>query len=206
MPFAIQNAYILLAPALFAASIYMTLGRIIRSVRGERCSIVPVRWLTKVFVLGDVLSFLVQGGASGLMVTRKHLKLGENIVVVGLLVQVIMFGLFAATAVLFQVRLHKNPTRESYSLDMPWKQSLYMLYGVSALIMVRSIFRVVEYSVGQGGYPLNHEWTLYIFDSLFMFSVMVVFYVWYPSRIRPSAENGSETGEIVHLERHNPKA
>lgn len=46
------------------------------------------------------------------MATRKHIKLGENVVVAGLLIQVIMFGLFAATAVVFQVRLHKSPTRE----------------------------------------------------------------------------------------------
>jgi RTA1 like protein len=33
----------LLAPALFTASIYMTLGRIIASVKGEKYSIVPIQ-------------------------------------------------------------------------------------------------------------------------------------------------------------------
>ena len=34
MPYIIQNVYILIAPALFGASIYMTLGRIICAVKG----------------------------------------------------------------------------------------------------------------------------------------------------------------------------
>lgn len=37
------------------------LGRIILLVDGERYSLIPQRWLTKIFVTGDVLSFLVQG-------------------------------------------------------------------------------------------------------------------------------------------------
>lgn len=59
--------------------------------------------------------------------------------------------------------------------------------------------------MGQGGYPSNHEWTLYTFDSMLMFSVMVIFCVWYPSRVRPLLVYGAETGEIVQLERHTTK-
>jgi hypothetical protein len=198
MPYVIQNAFILLAPAMFAASIYMTLGRTIRSVKGENYSVIRVNWLTKTFVLGDVLSFMVQGSAAGLMVTGSNVRLGENIVVVGLFIQIIMFGLFAVTTVLFHVRFQQCSLSEVHSEQIPWKQSLNMLYAVSALIMVRSIFRVAEYVTGQGGYPLTHEWTLYMFDSLLMFIVMFIFFVWYPSRIRPTALNVAN----VELTRH----
>lgn len=53
---------ILVAPALFAASIYMTLGRIVVKLDAEDKSIIPVRFLTKIFVVGDVISFLLQCG------------------------------------------------------------------------------------------------------------------------------------------------
>jgi len=59
-PFVVQMLGILLAPALFAASIYMELGRIILMVDGEHLAIIKKRWLTKFFVAGDVFSFLVQ--------------------------------------------------------------------------------------------------------------------------------------------------
>ena len=104
MPYIIQNFFILVAPALFAASIYMTLGRIIRSVKGERLSLVRVNWLTKTFVIGDIMSFMIQGGSAGLMFQNSTVKIGQAMVVGGLFVQIIMFGLFALTAVLFQAR------------------------------------------------------------------------------------------------------
>lgn len=54
MPYIIQNLFILVAPALFAASIYMTLGRIIRVVNALHLSLIKPTRLTKTFVLGDV--------------------------------------------------------------------------------------------------------------------------------------------------------
>ena len=59
-PYIQQTLCLLLAPALFAASIYMALGRIILLVNGESHSPVRRTWLTKVFVAGDVLSFFTQ--------------------------------------------------------------------------------------------------------------------------------------------------
>jgi hypothetical protein len=185
MPYAIQNVFILLGPALFAASIYMCLSRIIRGVRGERHSLIKPSRLTKTFVTGDVLSFVVQGGAAGLMVSGNNAKTGEGMVIGGLMIQIIMFGLFAVTAVIFQRRIERSPTTESCSSALPWQKSMRMLYIVSALVMVRSIFRVAEYAMGNDGYLLRHEWTLYVFDSTLMFVVMVVYYFWYPTWITP---------------------
>lgn len=60
-PYIIQTLLLLIAPALFAASVYMILGRIVRLVDGARHSIIPVQWLTKIFVATDVISFFMQG-------------------------------------------------------------------------------------------------------------------------------------------------
>jgi hypothetical protein len=59
-PFIIQHLLLLVAPALLAASIYMELGRIILLVHGEKHSIISRIWLTKIFVGGDIVSFLAQ--------------------------------------------------------------------------------------------------------------------------------------------------
>lgn len=185
MPYAVQNVFILLGPALFAASIYMCLSRIIRSICAEHHSLIKPRNLTRTFVTGDVLSFVVQGSAAGLMVTGNNPKLGEGIVIAGLMIQTIVFGFFLVTAFVFQRRAQMNPTDESCDASVPWQKSMRMLFIVSALITVRSCFRVVEYAMGNDGYLLGHEWTLYIFDSVLMFIVMVVYYLWYPNWIVP---------------------
>lgn len=68
MPYIIQSMYILLAPALFAASIYMILGRIILLTGGECHSIIKQEWITKLFVMGDVLCFIIQSGGKNLCI------------------------------------------------------------------------------------------------------------------------------------------
>ena len=62
MPYIIQNILILLGPALFAGSIYMVLGRLIRVLDADDYSLIRVQWLTKLFLLGDILSIFGQGG------------------------------------------------------------------------------------------------------------------------------------------------
>lgn len=189
--------FILLGPTLFAATVYMTLGRIIRSIRAEQYSVVKVNWLTKIFVTGDVVSFLLQGTGAGIMATGSNASLGQDIIMVGLVVQVVMFILFIITAVIFQVRMHHYPTHQAFDAELPWKKHLYTLYAVSSLILVRSIFRVVEYAMGQDGYPLTHEWTLYIFDAVLMFAAMVIYGVFFPSELRVERPKSVESGGIA---------
>ncbi|KAJ5752139.1 hypothetical protein N7520_009056 [Penicillium odoratum] len=186
-PYIVASMFILLGPTLYAASIYMTLGRLIRRIGGEHLSIIRVSRLTKTFVWGDVLSFVVQGNSSALSVLG-YAQWGKVAVVAGLAIQLISFSLFWYTAIIFDKRIRRSPTHESLLPGIPWKKSMYMLYVVSALIMIRSIFRIIEYVLGNDGYPLQHEWTLYIFDSVPMAIVMVIFYIWYPSDIAPKTD------------------
>lgn len=58
-----------------------------------------------------------------------------------------------------------------------------VLYVGSMLIMVRSLFRAIEYLQGFDGYLLKHEAYLYIFDALLMFFVMVLFNWIHPAEI-----------------------
>jgi hypothetical protein len=57
----------------------------------------------------------------------------------------------------------------------PWKKHMMVLYICSMMIMVRSVFRAVEYLQGFDGYLFKHEIYLYLFDAVLMFLVMVLF-------------------------------
>lgn len=78
-PYIAQSLMLLLAPAFFAASIYMILGRLIRLLNGASCSLVRPSWLTKIFVTGDVLSFFIQSGG----MISKLLDLPFKTVIIG---------------------------------------------------------------------------------------------------------------------------
>ena len=195
MPYVIQNTLLLLPPVLFAATVYMVLGRIIRHVNGEAYSLVRTRWMTFTFVMGDVISFFVQGGGAGMMVTNDgaNADMGEKMIVGGLLIQVIVFGFFIVTAGVFHWRYHHHSVsavayreREGQEAE-GWKKLLFMLYGVSTLIMVRSLFRVAEFAMGQDGFLLRNEWPLYVFDSVLMFGVMMAFWQWHPNLLQSGA-------------------
>ncbi|KAI2469448.1 RTA1 like protein-domain-containing protein [Annulohypoxylon bovei var. microspora] len=217
LPYIIQSVFLLVPPSLFAASIYMTLGRIMRGLgsRGEDFSIIRVRWLTTIFVVGDVFSFLVQSGGAGFMAAGDDPTIGEIIVVAGLVIQIVFFALFVAAAVIFHIRCRQysmtagNIGSSSYlqlsgeqrtsgsflAAPFNWLQMMWMLYASSALILVRSVFRIIEYAMGTDAYPLNHEWTLYVFDGSLMVITMVIIYLWYPSQVPRVGKGGSTENE-----------
>lgn len=62
MPYIIQSIFILLGPALFSASIYMILGRIVGLVDGDAHIMIKQRIITKLFVTGDIICLLLQSG------------------------------------------------------------------------------------------------------------------------------------------------
>ncbi|KAF9696052.1 hypothetical protein EKO04_006001 [Ascochyta lentis] len=181
-PFIMQSLLLLLAPALYAASIYMILGRLILLTGGERYSLVRRTWLTKIFVGGDVVSFMMQGAGGGIMSTSASgMETGEKIIIGGLCVQILFFGLFFITAIAFQIR--GKDYLATVGSDIPWKKHLFALYATSILILVRSLFRVIEYAQGNAGYLLRHEVFLYVFDAVLMFAVMVTLNVSHPGDI-----------------------
>jgi uncharacterized membrane protein YvlD (DUF360 family) len=113
--------------------------------------------------------------------SNDDVKRGENIIIGGLCIQIIFFGLFMAVALVFHLRLHKKPTQKSQELDAPWKRLLSALYVTSLFIMVRSVFRVAEYVTGKDGSLQSKEIWIYIFDALLMALVSIIFNTVHPS-------------------------
>jgi SNF family Na+-dependent transporter len=118
------------------------------------------------------------------------LKLGEKIVVIGLFVQIVFFGFFVIVAFSFHISMHRLPTEKAQQRHQTWRKHLNVLYGASVLIMIRSIFRVVEYIQGNNGYLLKHEYYLYIFDGVLMLAVMLLFNFVHPSEIKALLRGG----------------
>jgi hypothetical protein len=144
------------------------------------------------------------------MGTLSGLHTGEKIIIAGLFVQIFFFGFFIIIAGMFHYRLVNDKPLQKRSIlgkgrrhhqvastsssvpitspyatlsNLPWKRHLYNLYLTSGLIMVRSIFRIIEYLQGNAGYLLSHEVYLYIFDAVLMVAVMVLFNWFHPSEV-----------------------
>ncbi|PTD12548.1 hypothetical protein HYE67_008136 [Fusarium culmorum] len=185
-----QSLFLLLPPVFFAATLYMVYSRIVRAVGGEDCSLITVRKTTRLFVIGDFITFNIQGNGGGLLANEKLANAGKIIVIVGLIAQIILFLAFVVCCVVFHRRFRVHLRQSHTPVEIRWEAYLNMLYVTSALILVRNIFRVVEFVMDKEGYLQQKEWPTFVFDSVLMFLVMVAFYIWYPgnlsSRLRDS--------------------
>ncbi|KAH7121774.1 RTA1 like protein-domain-containing protein [Dactylonectria estremocensis] len=185
-PYIIQALLLLLGPPFYAASIYMVLGRLIRLLDAEKYSMVRLKWLTKVFLLGDIVSILGQGAGGGMLASadsKKSRDRGQIIIIGGLVIQIIFFSFFMVVTMVFHSRIRREPTKASSSMTSPWEKLLKILYGSSFLILVRSLFRVIEYIMGEDGELMAKEAYIYIFDATLMFLVSVAFNIFHPSAI-----------------------
>lgn len=159
----------------------MTLGRIVQHTQGDQALFIRRQWLTKAFVGGDAVCFLMQAGGSGLLVSKNPStnQIGENITVAGLILQIVFFGLFVVAGCLFHYRMRGITT----SSRVNWQQYMVALYVVSILIFARSIVRVVEFAQGFTGYIMVHEVFIYVFDAVPMWFVMVFMALRHPSQL-----------------------
>lgn len=121
---------------------------------------------------------------------------GQNIIIAGLFAQLVVFGIFIAVTIVFHRRIVRAPTERSQTANVPWLRYIYILYIASGLIMVRSVFRVIEYVQGSDGELMSNEVYFYVFDTALMFIMSCVFNVYHPSSI--IAKKGAGHMELGH--------
>lgn len=107
------------------------------------------------------------------------------------------FGFFCVVAVVFHQRIISDPTERSLKSPALWHRYLLVLYFASLLIMVRCVYRVVEYAQGQTGTLQKHEYFAYVFDAVLMIIIMVAFIIFHPSQVVPD-DGESEEVELMY--------
>ncbi|KAI4674689.1 uncharacterized protein J4E84_010430 [Alternaria hordeiaustralica] len=181
-PYLLQLMLILAAAPLLAATIYMTLGRLIRSLDATHHAVMNPRWTTKIYVIIDIGSFVCQimGSAMQASGDPDGVKTGTTVVIAGLGTQLVAFGFFILMAVVFHRRLNNEPTSTSRRTHVKWRRYMWALYSVSVLVVVRSIFRLAEFVEGPESKVYQTEAYLYVFDAALMFAVVVIMAVFHP--------------------------
>ena len=138
--------------------------------------------------------------------TKDDQKMGENVILGGLGIQLIFFGFFVITTITFHRRIIKKPTVRSSSITSPWRQHILALYVSSLLIMVRSVFRMIEFGMGNDSVLMQSEAYLLGLDGALILIVAVVFLWSHPSRalsgydeVLTSVESGRNTAESFQM-------
>lgn len=183
-PYILQSTTLLVAPAFMAASLYMNFGEVLKIYNAQEYCLIPVKWLTKVFVFGDVISILIQGAGGGIQGGGglDKFNTGKNIIIGGLFIQIFFFGAFVVNSTIFAFRFNKanrgtKLPHNKFSDRKSWKHLLSCLYLVCIAILVRSIFRIIEYLQGFRGELVSSEAYFFVLDSSIIFLGAVVYLI-----------------------------
>ncbi|KAF9954241.1 hypothetical protein BGZ72_004744 [Mortierella alpina] len=181
----IQSLFVVVSPSAFLAFNYMLYGRLITAIdpkfgngdgkaagsrmEKSRFSFIPPRVVGRTFVWSDIITFFIQMSAGGLQAgggsdNHKMAELGDKLFLAGVSAQGISYLLFTALLTVALQRLvadRKNSNGAAktglWGLDRNTTLIASALYFSSIFIILRSVYRIVEFTQGYSGYLISHE-------------------------------------------------
>lgn len=216
-----------IAPALLTAGIYLSFGRVIVAIGAEN-SRLKHKMYTYIFVGCDLLALVLQAIGGGMAATAKDSqgsRKGVDIMIAGLISQVITMTLFLTLWADFAIRVRR--AKISGSL-LPSQPPLYehlrstknftffqwSLLVATVLIYIRCIYRVAELWDGFSGDLANHEATFMIFEGPMIILAVAMLTVFHPGRVffdlwvpagkgvRSMGKLAEDQSSSVHLTEH----
>ncbi|KAJ1950549.1 hypothetical protein FBU59_000625 [Linderina macrospora] len=191
--FIFMNLCLLLPPNALALFNYKVIGEIVR-----RSNVPPRRfWLKHKFIVwfffgSDVFSFLIQATGGSMQSSESTRNAGKYIALFGLAIQLIFFGCFVAiTIYVKRCASYVVSAGPKDKTDTGAKIKLMrVILATTALLYVRSIYRVAEFADGYGGKIYGAEWAFYVFDCLAMLACFVIYILWFVGHHFPSEAVG----------------
>ncbi|KAF7355478.1 RTA1-domain-containing protein [Mycena sanguinolenta] len=187
----IEYLFVVLSPCAFIASEYVLLGRLARYLRADKYLIVNPRRITITFISSDITTFLIQAAGGSVSIASNTLsvaKLGSNIFLAGLVLQLASFLTFTCIFFVFirRVYIHEPETWTMHA-SRKWHQDWRTLTGAMIFsffgILIRSVYRVAELSQGFEGYLATTERFFYGLDTLPLFIAISIYVFFWPGRI-----------------------
>ncbi|KAG8752950.1 hypothetical protein FRC14_006574 [Serendipita sp. 396] len=207
--FGTSQTSILVAPAFLAAQDYMIIGRMMSYV-GIKGTIIPHRFITKTFVFIDVICLITQAAGIAMFVSnvskfdpdsRKAVLRGRNILLGGLVLQIVAFCIFLIIAILFHLKTRRLMNEKRDEKDGEKARSLRPLfiafYASGFFVTGRSVFRAIEFGVidfqtRSRGYLYDNEWPFYVLDAAPILFATILFNFVHPASFLPR-NKGLET-------------
>ncbi|KAK4096159.1 hypothetical protein N658DRAFT_531961, partial [Parathielavia hyrcaniae] len=203
----------ILAPLWINTCVYMTFACMVLYWHPEGKLIgVRATAIARLFVLADVVSFLVQG-VGGIRMNPNSsadvIKVRLNLYLSGMSAQQFFILVFVGLMYAFQRRC-TQAQHEGSPLGQDgkrsWRPLLYSQYGVLICITVRIIFRLVEFTQGvdpeDNPIPFHEEY-IYALDVFPMIVALLILAVWHPGRYLVGP--GSEFLRLSRREKKEPK-
>lgn len=208
----VNSIFFLLAPLWINAYVYMTVGRLIWTFHPDK-KIWKIKAISigKYFVWLDILSFFIQA-IGGVMLSpgssQTVQKTGKNVYMTGVGIQELFIILFTALIVAFHVQVQRLEKTGNGPANKRWKWLTYALYVVLALITMRIIFRLIEFSAGSDiSNPLPyHEIYALVLDAFPMVLALTILSVGHPGLVLKGPESEFPSRKERRAEKKAKKA
>jgi hypothetical protein len=155
--FVLQYFFIVTAPVFISAGIYAVLSVLIKRVGREYSPVLGPRWILAIFVTSDVICTCVQiAGAALIGVASSNDQdptRGNNILLIGLAVQVLVFFIFIVLLGFFLFKARSVILRAGRNM----KLFLMVLVAATLLVYLRTCFRLAETALGLDSFLFRNE-------------------------------------------------
>ncbi|KAK0745678.1 RTA1 domain-containing protein [Schizothecium vesticola] len=176
-----SNLLVILAPLWVNAFAYMLAGRMIYYwLPSKSVGRLRARTMSSWFVWLDIVTFFVQAAGGSMLENEDatQARLGLHIYMGGVGLQQFFVCLF----VLVMVKFHADVRRSGHQRTTSWRSQLFSIYFALALITVRIVFRLVEFSSGIDGPIPKNEVFFYTLEATPMVLAIGIFAVFHPGR------------------------
>lgn len=194
--FEIQICCLIMAPAFVSAAIYLTLKHITLCF-GPELNRFPARYYTWAFISADIFALVFQGCGGGIAATANGgtlLNVGTDLMLTGIVWQVVtllIFGIFSAD---FAFRLFKSTTPFSIeAADMKNKLSFKLFLAGLTLafltVFTRCVYRIAEMANGWSNPIMQDETDFIALDSVMVMLATLALTVCHPGYCFPRLSN-----------------
>lgn len=129
--------------------------------------------ISKIFTASTLVAAILQATGGGLIFNDSSRSAALVLLFLGLVFQFITLICYAFTL----NYVHSNPKFDYHVLGQhnPKRRAILLLYITTLTLMVRNVYRIVQYGFIATGRQLSQEWAFYAFDPLMTAICFVVF-------------------------------
>jgi hypothetical protein len=188
---------LIISPAFVSAGIYLTLKHIVLEF-GDGWSRLRPNWYTWIFIGADILSLLLQGAGGGTAATADDgsslQDVGTNLMIAGVIWQVVCLGGFGYFLVEYGVRTYRHAhelSAESMRIFRSTRFRCFMAAIAIAFVTIfaRCVYRIPELTGGWGNELMRNEAEFIVLEGVMIVIAVLVLTVFHPGFCFPALGN-----------------
>ncbi|KAI4188253.1 MAG: hypothetical protein L6R41_002251 [Letrouitia leprolyta] len=169
---------------------------------GSKYSLLQARWYTWTFIGCDLLSLILQGAGGGTAAsasTQSTQDVGSNLMIAGIVWQVVTLAVFALLGGIFFFRVLRNRSSLTPSANLVLQDTKFQLF-LGGLVLaylgieVRCIYRIAELAGGWKNDIMQNETEFIVLEGVMIVIAALALTAFHPGYCFPQMSQPKEVG------------